>query len=199
MNATFSFLARLAAPGFFILALAACKADPAVATVNGHAITMSELSRQVRVFQSVRPEAPDNESTRRQVLDQLVKQRLLVQMAREQGLDKDPARIQSIDARRAELRRELETGIANSQAQLKGLDEAVESKLLIEALSAAKEGGLSITAKDLKDAYQVRAALGALPPLEQVKDQLRKQVVLDRLVEEARAKAQVTLNLEALR
>ena len=198
MTAPIRSLARLAAPGIFIF-LGACSSRIPVAEVNGVVITKAELAAQVRVFQSVRPGAVDDEATRRQVLDQLVKQALLVQAARRDGLDKDPGRQTEIERRRQALRQELEKGIADQQAQLLTLDEAVETKALIEALSQARRPGITVTAKDLQAAYDLRAQAGALPPLKAIRDQLLEQVLLDKLVEQARQGANVTVHLEALK
>jgi hypothetical protein len=180
--------------------LAACgKQGSAVATVNGEAISAAELKRQVRVFQSVRPGSADDLSTRQQVLDQLIKQRLLVQMARQAGLDKVPANLDAVAKRRASLRADLEKSIADAQAQLQGLDEAVEARTLIEALSQQRRTGMTITVKDLQAAYKTRVAVAPLPPFSQVRDQLLEQVILDRLVVEARRGAKIDLSPEKLR
>ncbi len=84
MTAPIRSLARLAAPGI-IFFLGACSSRTPVAEVNGTVITKAELAAQVRVFQSVRPGMPDDEGTRRMVLEQLVNQALLVQAAK--GVD----------------------------------------------------------------------------------------------------------------
>jgi hypothetical protein len=198
MTAPIRSLARLAAPGI-IFFLGACSSRTPVAEVNGTVITKAELAAQVRVFQSVRPGMPDDEGTRRMVLEQLVNQALLVQAAKREGLDKDPGRQTEISRRRTALRQELEKGIADQQAQLATLDEAVETKALIDALSQAKRPGITVTAKDLKAAYDLRAQREAMPPLDAVRDQLLEQVLLDRLVEQARQGAKVAVHLEALK
>lgn len=170
-----------------------------MATVNGEAISAAELKRQVRVFQSVRPGAQDDEATRRTVLDQLIKQKLLVQAARKAGLGQDPRFQAGLDERKKALRAELEKTVADAQAQLSGLDQAVESRGLIEAYSQARRPALTITAKDLQDAYKARQAQGSLPPFAQVRDQLLEQLILDRLVDEARQGAKIDVNVEPLK
>lgn len=165
-----------------------------MATVNGETISSKELKQQLRVFQSVRPGSPDDEGTRRIVLDQLIKQRLLVQAAVKAGLDKDPQLQGQIEARRKSLRAELEKNIADAQAQLLSLDKAVEARSLIEAYSKAERARLTVTAKDLKAAYAKLQAKGQpAPPFQQVRDQLLEQVILDRLVDEARAHATIDI------
>ncbi len=199
MPALLRSLARHAAPGICLFWAFACSQGGPVARVNGHAITEAELAAQVRVYLSVRPGAVDGPETRRQVLDQLIKQQLLVQAARAAGLDQDPGQRLKIDERRRALRDELQRSIEDLQAQLAGLDQAVETKLLIDAYSQSRRKGITVTAKDLQAAYQLRAAREALPPLGSIRDQLLEQVILDRLVEEARAKADVKVEMGALR
>ena len=177
-----------------LVLLAGCGQDATVATVNGEAISSKELKQQLRVFQSVRPGSPDDEGTRRVVLDQLVKQRLLVQAAKKAGLDKDPKLQAQIESRRKSLRAELEKNIADAQAQLLSLDQAVEARSLIEAYSQAERGRLTVTAKDLQAAYaKVKARGQSLPAFQQMRDQLLEQVILDRLVDEARVKAVIDI------
>lgn len=199
MPAVLRSLARFAAPGFCFFWAAACGQDRPVATVNGEAISRAELAAQVRVFQSVRPGSADDAATRTQVLDQLVKQRLLLQAARREGLHKDPARQAAIAERRRSLRQELERSIADLQSQLDSLDSAVETRLLIDAYTQLKRPGLTVTAKDLRAAYELRTAREPLPPLESIRDQLLEQVIVDRLVEQARAGAAIKIEADALR
>jgi peptidyl-prolyl cis-trans isomerase C len=200
MTARLRSLARFAAPGFcFFWAVACGQSSASVATVNGQSISRAELDRQTRVYLSVRPGLADDVSTRQQVLDQLIKQRLLAQAARAAGLDQDPGRQQQIQQRRESLRAELERSIADQQAQLAALDDAVETKALIDAYSQAKRGGITVTAKDLQAAYDLRARREPLPPLGQIRDQLLEQVILDRLVEDVRKKASVSVDAQALR
>lgn len=182
-----------------LLSLACSPTDPVVASVNGEEIRYQELKRQVRVFLSVRSQAADDKETQRQVLDQVIKQRLLVQVARQAKLDKDPKVLLQIQERRQALRRELEKSIANAQAQLQGLDDAVEARTLIEALSQAERVSMTVTTKDLQAAYKNRASLGPLPPFSQVRDQILEQVVLDRLVDQARSHSRVDVKQDALR
>jgi hypothetical protein len=198
MPASLRSLARFAAPGFCIFWALACSPSQDVASVNGHRITRAELERQVRVYLSVRPGSADDEAVRRQVLDQLVKQQLLVQAARKAGLDQDPGRQRQIDERRKGLRQELTRSIADLEAQLATLDQAVETKLLIEAYSQLRRPGLTVTAKDLQDAYDLRVRREPLPPLGSIRDQLLEQVILDRLVEEARRGAEIRISATAV-
>ncbi|HXB98535.1 MAG TPA: SurA N-terminal domain-containing protein [bacterium] len=197
MPALLRSLARSAAPGLLFF-LAACQRPP-VATVNGRAISRAELDAQLRVFQSVRPAAQDDAATRKLVLDQLIRQELLVDAARRAGLDKDPALRAAVQQQRDALRQRLALEVAGLQAQLALLDESVEAKALVDAWSQAQRPGLTITAQDLRAAYALRARAGAAPPFQAVRDQLLDQLILDRLVERERAQAQIQVNDEALR
>jgi hypothetical protein len=197
MTARPTSLARRAAARAFLFSLgcllwAACGPKPStVATVNGETISSLELASQVTVFKSIRPGVGDDATVRAQVLDQMIKQRLLVQMARQAGLDKDPKNQALIQQRRQDLRAELEKNIADAQAQLGSLDSAVEARTLIEALSQARRVSMTVTSKDLEAAYKVRAQQAPLPPLAQIHDQVLEQVILDRLVDQARLNAKI--------
>jgi hypothetical protein len=200
MTARPTSLARRAAAVVLLFSLVwglACapkdKDKAVVATVNGEDISSLELKAQVAVFKSIRPGAADDQTTRAEVLDQMIKQRLLVQMARQGGLDKDPRNRSLIEQRRKDLRAQLEKNIADAQAQLQSLDAAVEARTLIEALSQARRVSMTVTAKDLEAAYKIRAQQASLPPLAQVHDQLLEQVILDRLVEQARKDAKIDI------
>lgn len=175
----------------------ACGQGATVASVNGQAIDKAELERQLRVYLSVRQGQVDDANTRRQVLDQLIKQRLLVQAARAEGLDKDPGRETQLAEKRKALRAELNKSIADLQAQLAVLDDALETKALIDAYSEKHRGALTITAKDLQAAYELRAQREPLPPLASIREQMLEQVVLDRLVEQVRAKASISVDAKA--
>jgi hypothetical protein len=177
--------------------LAACQPPP-VATVNGRAISRAELDAQLRVFQSVRPEATDDAATRRLVLDQLIRQQLLVSAARRAGLDQDPALKAAVQRQRDTVRQRLSQQVAGLQAQLALLDESVEAKALVDAWSQSQRKGLTITAQDLRAAYAQRSKAGSLPPFDAVRDQLLDQLILDRLVERERAQAQIQVNDGAL-
>jgi hypothetical protein len=182
-------LARTAAPGLLFF-LAACRPSP-VALVNGQAISRAELDAQVSVFQSMRPGVADDEALRRQVLDQMIKRALLEQAARREGLAQDPAIRAEVAARRGQSRARLEQAIRDAQGQLQGVDAAVEQQVLVEAWSRRRRAGMTVTAKDLQDAYSLRARTQALPPFPAVRDQLMEQVILDRLVEQERPRADV--------
>jgi hypothetical protein len=196
MPALLRSLARSAAPGLLFF-LAACQRPP-VAVVNGRAISRAELDAQLSVFQSVRPAAADDAATRRLVLDQCIRQALLADAARQAGLDKDPDLAASVQLQRADLRQRVGRQIAGLQAQLVLLDQSVEDKALVDAWSQSQRRGLTITVQELREAYALRSKAGPLPPFQAVRDQLLDQMILDRLVERARAKATIQVNDGAL-
>jgi len=73
------------------LLVSACHKEPkgqTVAIVNGDEITMQELNAE---FQGVNiPDSADRKRLRKEVLQRLIDRKLVVQKAREQGLDKTP-------------------------------------------------------------------------------------------------------------
>jgi EpsD family peptidyl-prolyl cis-trans isomerase len=74
------------------LALAACqkKAEgQVVAIVNGEEITLTELNAEIAELNL--PPSADKNMVRSRVLQRMIDRRLLVQAAKEQGLDRDPA------------------------------------------------------------------------------------------------------------
>jgi hypothetical protein len=196
MPALLRSLARSAAPGLLFF-LAACQRPP-VAVVNGRAISRVELDAQLRVFQSVRPEALDDPATRRIVLEQLIRQQLLVSAARRAGLDQDPALKAAIQQQSAAARQRLGRELAGLQAQLTLLDQSVEAKVLVDAWSQSQRKAMTISAQDLRAAYAQRSAAGPLPPFQAVRDQLLDQMILDRLEQRERGQAQIQVNEGAL-
>ncbi|HXC64883.1 MAG TPA: SurA N-terminal domain-containing protein [bacterium] len=192
MPALLRSLARSAAPGLLFF-LAACQRPP-VAVVNGQAISRTELAAQVRVLQSVRPEAADDAATRRLVLEQLIRQDLLVSAARRAGLDQDPALKAAIAQQSAAARQRLGRQLAGLQAQLDFLEQSVEAKVLVDAWSQSQRKAITITAQDLLAAYAKRSAAGPLPPFQAVRDQLLDQMILDRLEERERAQARIQVD-----
>ncbi|MBN8842304.1 MAG: EpsD family peptidyl-prolyl cis-trans isomerase [Sphingomonadales bacterium] len=76
------------------IVLAACGKEPTgqvVAVVNGEEITQQELNAEIAEL----PGAPagDKQAVRRQVLQQIIERRLMSQVAKEDGLDRDPTYI----------------------------------------------------------------------------------------------------------
>ncbi|MXP44609.1 EpsD family peptidyl-prolyl cis-trans isomerase [Allopontixanthobacter sediminis] len=88
---TFTFTARLALASAVLISLTACSSEPTgqvVAVVNGEEITQQELNAEISELPA--PPVGDKEAIRRQVLQQIVDRRLISQVAKEDGLDKDP-------------------------------------------------------------------------------------------------------------
>ncbi|HEV7340444.1 MAG TPA: EpsD family peptidyl-prolyl cis-trans isomerase [Sphingopyxis sp.] len=89
MNYTIT--ARLALAGAAFIALQACSSEPTgqvVAVVNGEEITQQELNAEIAELPA--PPVGDKEAIRRQILQQIIDRRLMAQVAKEDGLDRDP-------------------------------------------------------------------------------------------------------------
>ena len=96
--------ARLAMLGAALFALQACNGEPkgqVVAIVNGEEITQAELNAEIAELPAAI--GGDKEAIRRQVLQQIVDRRLMAQVAKEDGFDRDPAFL----TRERRLREEL--------------------------------------------------------------------------------------------
>ncbi|AVA15388.1 peptidyl-prolyl cis-trans isomerase, EpsD family [Sphingopyxis sp. MG] len=89
MNYTIT--ARLALAGVALISLQACSSEPTgqvVAVVNGEEITQQELNAEIAELPA--PPVGDKEAIRRQILQQIIDRRLMAQVAKEDGLDRDP-------------------------------------------------------------------------------------------------------------
>jgi len=81
------------AGGMFVagLLISGCHKEPkgqVVAIVNGDEVSMQELNAEVQAVRA--PASADRNAVRNQVLQRLIDRKLIVQKAREQGLDKTP-------------------------------------------------------------------------------------------------------------
>jgi EpsD family peptidyl-prolyl cis-trans isomerase len=99
-------LLRVAFPILFLAALAGCSrvggdATQVAAKVNDVEISQAQLQH---VLQRQPPVAPDRSAAHtRRVLDVVIDQELAAQVARKQGLDKDPRVVQAIEAAKREV------------------------------------------------------------------------------------------------
>lgn len=83
--------ARLALAAAMFMGLQACNAEPTgqvVAVVNGEEITQGELNAEISELQV--PPGGDKDAIRRQILQQIIDRRLMAQVAKEEGFDRDP-------------------------------------------------------------------------------------------------------------
>lgn len=168
-----------------------------VATVNGKKISMKEYQQQARLLQSLYPGQPLDAASRRQVLEQMVKQELLVQAAEKQGLGAKADLKAKIEEQRLRYRQGLETQMENLKAQMTQLDDAVRSRILIEALLDADEKARPVADKDVKEFYARMKQQGlALRSFEEEKPRIVQQVVLDRLVAQTKEKADIDVKME---
>ncbi len=82
---------RLALLGAFAVALHACNGEPTgqvVAVVNGEEITQAELNAEIAELPAAM--TGDKDAIRRQVLQQIIDRRLMAQVAKEEGFDRNP-------------------------------------------------------------------------------------------------------------
>jgi peptidyl-prolyl cis-trans isomerase C len=87
----YTITARLALAGAALISLQACSSEPTgqvVAVVNGEEITQQELNAEIAELPA--PPVGDKEAIRRQILQQIIDRRLMAQVAKEDGLDRDP-------------------------------------------------------------------------------------------------------------
>lgn len=169
--------------------------EKAVARINSEVIRFDEFERQLRILKSLRPETTVDELTKRQVLEQMVKQELLSLEAKKAGLHKDPSVLAAMEKQRRLVKDELVTSIKNAQAQLDQLDRAVEQKILIESFLEFKKNQVEVSEDEIKNAYDERRrqAPGSTGALKDLKDQLRQQVQLEKLVESAKGRHHIEL------
>ena len=192
---------KIAAGLLLLAATVGCpKADPAVlASVDGEVITQADFESQLRVLKSVRSGQIVDQALREQLLDQLIRQKLLVLEAKKRGLDKNPSLLQAIQEQRQRLKLELEQQMENAKAQMAQLDQAVETKALIDALVAEKKAVSQPSADEIKKYYESQQAKGqSLPPLNSVKGQIVQQIVLDGLVREVRDRYEIKIDQERI-
>ncbi len=96
--------ARLAMLGAALFTVQACNGEPkgqVVAIVNGEEITQAELNAEIAELPAAI--GGDKEAIRRQVLQQIVDRRLMAQVAKEDGFDRDPVFLIRERRRREEL------------------------------------------------------------------------------------------------
>jgi hypothetical protein len=176
--------------------LAGCKGKT-VATVNGKKIGMKQFEQQTELLQALYPNQALDADTRRQVLEQMVKQELLVQAAEQRGLAADPTLAAQIEEERIKYRQALERQMAGLKAQLAQVDEAVRSRSLIEALVKAEAAKSPVSPAEVKALYNKMKQQG-LPvrSLDEEQGRITEQVMLDRLVDQAKEKGSVEMNMD---
>ena len=194
-----------------------------VAEVNGEEVTKDEfvptyeaqLQQATMQAQMGGGEAPDEEALQEQTADSLVDAELLRQEAESRGIEVSE---EQVDAKLTELAKQNQ--LDSAQALLDALakqgtseDQArsqVETQVLVEGLVEDEVGDIRPTEKDLRALYaqvkQQQAQMGKggqpAPPYEKVKPQLEQQAVsqeqnrvAQKLVDELRQDADITINL----
>lgn len=184
-----------------VFAMVGCGGDgevtPAVATVNGEEITEQELDVQLNQYrqqyasQSVDLDAEPELLAEVQlaVLDEIIDQTLLLEYAADEGLT---ASQEAMDAEyRALLQQvggeealqELLDAQGMSRDELMGL---IEDEVMLKGLQdyVREERGLEVTETALEDAYeQYREMMPDIPPLEQIRPQLRAELEYQQYME----------------
>jgi peptidyl-prolyl cis-trans isomerase C len=183
-----------------LLCLAGCGGKP-LAEVNGKKITLKDYEQQLQIYQGMRQGPAADLATRRAILEQMVKQELLMQEAGKAGLDKKAEILARIQEQAQEYKSQLKSRIANEQAQLDQVDKAVRTRLLIEELLAVRGKDYGITEQQVKSYYDNLKKKGQadnLPPFKQVWERVRQQMILDRVTDEAKEKNDVQIYMERL-
>ena len=190
---------KLSLPFLLLIALVlgACSQprEAVLASVNGEIITVEDLRAQLRLLRTVRPGQDLDPATRTRLLDQLVRQKLLVMEAEKRGYQHNPSLEEAIREQRRVLRGELTKQIEDAQAQLAQLDEAVRSKALVEAMIAELGNQSQPSQEESRAFYKAQMEKGqVLPPYEQIKDQVRFQILQDRLLKEIQGQYEVKVD-----
>ena len=168
--------ARLAMLGAALFSLQACNDEPTgqvVAIVNGEEITQAELNAEIAELPAAI--GGNKEAIRRQVLQQIVDRRLMAQVAKEDGFDRDPAFL----TRERRLREELLVQMyGQKQAETVRVPDATAvSKYLAENPGKFRERA-AYTVDQIVFAFpsdpQVLKALEADKSLEEVEETLER-------------------------
>jgi hypothetical protein len=131
------------------------------------------------------------------VLEQMVKQELLVQAAEQRGLAADPTLTAQIEEQRIKYRQALEQQMAGLKAQLKQVDEAVRSRSLIEALVKSESAKNPVSDAEVKSIYSKMKQQGMpVRSLQEEQGRMSEQILLDRLVNQAREKGNVEMFMD---
>jgi hypothetical protein len=170
-------------------------ADRIVAVVDGDPILQSDVERAIVLGMVERRAGETPEALRRRVLDGLVEQRLRVHEVERYGFEQVPVEMiaEQVDAIRARFPSEeaFRRRLADVGLQLAGLEQLVAQQLQVmvyvdELLGARVFVGL----EDIEAHYErvlaprLRAAGQPVPPIEEVREQIREVLREQRLNEE---------------
>jgi hypothetical protein len=115
------------------------KKDEVLATVGHDTVTLSEFNLALSNLPEAYQPLAQSYKGKRQILDNLVKKRLLVQEAEERGLGKDAGLKKRISEQQAKSRERLQSAVAELQRQLALSDRQVyETNLVTELNSRLK-------------------------------------------------------------
>lgn len=176
------------------LPLSAVTVDRIAAVIDRQVLTVSEISQMVEIRFFPRAAKTDDEA-RREVLDALVAQALRYRDVERFGADDIPrdtieARIEEIKGRFAS-EAELTAALARAELTLDELRALTKRQLQVEAYIQERFAPLVfVSSEDIEDYYrgpwtaQRRERGLAVPPLEEVRDEIRQAIRASRLQDE---------------
>ena len=185
---------------FFVLAALAATSSAAVvdriaAVIDRQVLTVSEVSQMVQLRFFARPANQSDDDYRRAVLDNLVAQALRFRDVERFGAEDIPkdsieARVQEI-ARRFASPADFDAAVAHAELTPDELRALVKRQLQVEAYIQERFSPLIYIANDDIETYyrgpwtaQRRERGLALPPLEQVREEIRSLLKSTKLQEE---------------
>jgi len=181
---------------FLLLALplSAVTVDRIAAVIDRQVLTVSEITQMMEIRFFARAAKSDDEA-RREVLDALVAQALRYRDVERFGADEIPrdtieARIEEIE-RRFTSETEFTAALARAELTLDELRALTKRQLQVEAYIQERFAPLVfVSSEDIEDYYrgpwtaQRRERGLAIPPLEEVRDEIRQAIRSSRLQEE---------------
>jgi hypothetical protein len=184
---------------FLFWGLQGCGEGNAVARVNGAVISLEQLDRQVLIYTGFWPELEVNENLKIQLLQQMIKQELLVQEAIRRGFDQETETAQKIKEKLLSSRQELLENITRMQAQLDQLEKATQASILIDRLLLETSGQVSASKDEIKELYQSKQKAGQkLGELKEVEARLDKEIRVEKLVANLHTGAKVEVYREKI-
>lgn len=176
------------------LPLSGVTVDRIAAVIDRQVLTVSEISQMIEIRFFPRVSKPDDEA-RREVLDALIAQALRYRDVERFGADDIPR--DTIEARIEEIRRrfaseeEFTTALARAELTLDELRALTKRQLQVEAYIQERFAPLVfVSSEDIEDYYrgpwsaQRRDRGLPIPPLEEVRDEIRQAIRSSRLQDE---------------
>lgn len=177
-----------------------------VATVNGKAITESDLQAKMDSIPAEYRMMMQGPEGKKRILDQLVLTELILQEAEKQGMSSDKEIQTKIKDAEINMKKEAETQIFMLKKQVENAGkEAKERTIINEMLSKGSFPGIEISDKEVADAYkEYSASMKARDPnasvqaLATIKEEMKKELAKRKWINNLKAGAQITTNEAAL-